>query len=197
MIAAMTTLAAAPGDVLAVWSSASLTDDLIRVGEALRGLPAVANHVAIITHQDQKGRWIGIQGQPGGVGLVDCTNWLSDSRTRSNHDQPKPNDHNQLTILLGSCAKSLGIQYDWVGIAEDTLTALDLTDLSAAIDPLWRWPSDHDLLPGHVVCSSLAAMLYDLPEVGYAHPDLGQERKCEPADWWDWSDRQLWTKPGA
>ena len=91
--------------------------DLIRVGEALRGLPAVANHVAIITHQDQKGRWIGIQGAPGGVGLVDCTPWLSDSRTRSNHEQPKPDDHNQLTVLLGSCAKSLGIQYDWVGIA--------------------------------------------------------------------------------
>jgi len=112
---------------------------------------------------------------------------------RSNHAQPKPNDHNQLNILLGSCAKSLGVQYDWVGIAEDTLNDLDLTDLSAAIDPLWRWPSEHDLLPGHVVCSSLAAMLYDLPEVGYAHPDLGQERVCQPADWWNWSDKQLWT----
>ena len=87
MIAAMTTLTAAPGDVLAVWSSTSLTGDLIRVGEALRGLPAVANHVAIVTHQDQKGRWIGIQGQPGGVGLVDCTNWLGDSR---NPVQPRP-----------------------------------------------------------------------------------------------------------
>ena len=171
--------------------------DLIRVGVALRGLPAVANHVAIITHQDQKGRWIGIQGAPGGVGLVDCTPWLSDSRTRSNHEQPKPDDHNQLTVLLGSCAKSLGIQYDWVGIAEDTLTDLNLTDLSAVIDPLWRWPSDHDLLPGHVVCSSLAAMLYDLPQVGYPHPDLGQERTCQPADWWNWSDKQLWTTPGA
>jgi hypothetical protein len=40
-------------------------------------------------------------------------------------------------------------------------------------------------------------MLYELPQVGYAHPDLGQERKCEPADWWNWSDEQLWTKPGA
>jgi hypothetical protein len=94
-------MAAAPGDVLAVWSSASLAGDLIRVGEALGGLPAVANHVAVITHQDQKGRWIGIQGQPGGVGLVDCTNWLSDSRTRSNHDQARPDDHGQLTATPG------------------------------------------------------------------------------------------------
>jgi hypothetical protein len=49
-------LAAAPGDVLAVWTSPGLVSDLIRVGEALGGLPAVANHVAIVTHQDQKGR---------------------------------------------------------------------------------------------------------------------------------------------
>ena len=81
MMTAMTTLAAAPGDVLAVWTSSDLASDLIRVGEALRGLPAVANHVAVVTHQDQHGRWIGIQGTPGGVGLVDCTNWLTDSRT--------------------------------------------------------------------------------------------------------------------
>jgi hypothetical protein len=55
MMPIMATLAAAPGDVLAVWTSSSLTSDLIRVGEAVRGLPAVANHVAIITHQDQRG----------------------------------------------------------------------------------------------------------------------------------------------
>ena len=137
MMIRMTTLAAAPGDVLAVWTSASLTSDMIRVAEALEGKPAVANHVAIITHQDQVGRWIGIQGRPGGVGPVDCTPWLDDSRTRSNHDQPKPDDHQQLATLLASCAKSLHIGYDWVGIAEDACDALHLTDLSKAIDPLF------------------------------------------------------------
>ncbi len=114
----MQPLPAGPGDVLAVWSGANPVDDMIRVDEALMGKPAVANHVVIITHRDIRGRWIGIQGQPGGVGMV-----------------------------------------DW---------------------------------PGHVVCSSLAAMLYGLPQVGWAHPDLGAERKCKPADWWDWADRQLW-----
>jgi hypothetical protein len=79
-----------------------------------------------------------------------------------------------------------------VGIAQDGLGALHCTDLSAMIDHLWRWPSAHNLLPGHVVCSSLAAMLYDLPSVGWAHPDLGTERTCEPADWWDWADQQHW-----
>jgi hypothetical protein len=126
------------------------------------------------------------------VGVVDCTPYLSDSRTMSNHGQPKPNDHGQLTSFLASAAKSLGIAYDWVGIAEDALDACHVEDLSRLINPLWQWPSNHNLLPGHVVCSSLAAMLYDLPSVGWAHPDLGEERECEPADWWQWSQSQAW-----
>ncbi len=171
---------AAPGDVLAVWTGNGLTQDLIRVGEALQGKPAVANHVIIVTHQDQEGRWIGIQGQPGGVGPADCTPFLSDSRTMSNHDEPKPDDHGQLASLLASAAKSLGIGYDWVGIAQDTLDAFGARDLSAVIDPLWRWPSQHNLLPGHVVCSSLAAMLYDLPSVGWGIPTSAPSAPASP-----------------
>jgi hypothetical protein len=189
----MTSLPAAPGDVLAVWTGNGMFEDLIRVGEALDGKPAVANHVIVITHQDQVGRWIGIQGQPGGVGPVDCTPYLSDVATMSNHGQPRPDDHGQLATFLASAAKSLGIGYDWVGIAEDTLDACHAEDLSKLIDPLWRWPSDHNLLPGHVVCSSLAAMLYDLPSVQWAHPDLGAERECDPADWWQWSEARAWA----
>jgi hypothetical protein len=189
----MTSLPAARGDVLAVWTGNGMFEDLIRVGEALDGKPAVANHVVVITHQDQVGRWIGIQGQPGGVGPVDCTPYLSDVRTMSNHGQPRPDDHGQLVTFLASAAKSLGIAYDWVGIAEDDLDACHAEDLSKLIDPLWRWPSDRNLLPGHVVCSSLAAMLYDLPSVQWAHPDLGAERECEPADWWQWSETRAWA----
>lgn len=132
----MTVLEAAPGDVIAVWTSAGLAADLIRAGEALRGLPAIANHVAIITHQDRLGRWIGIQGQPGGVGLADCTPWLADPRTRSNHAQPKPGDHGQLPNLLASCVKSIGVGYDWAGIAEDAALALHASDLAALLDRL-------------------------------------------------------------
>ena len=187
----MNTLAAAPGDVLAVWTGDDVIQDAIRLGEQLSGKPAIANHVIIVTHQDQLNRWMGIQGQPGGVGPVDVTPFLSDSRTRSNHDQPRPDDHDQLGSFLASAAKSLGIAYDWVGIAEDALDALHIEDLSAVIAPLWR--SDPTLLPGHVVCSSLAAMLYDLPTIAWAHPDLGTERICEPADWWRWSDTSSWA----
>lgn len=186
-------LRAAPGTVLAVWTSLSFAARMIRVAEALDGEPAVANHVVIVTHQDRAGRWIGIQGQPGGVGLADCTPFLADPRTRGNYGQPL-GDPAQMTAFLASCAASLGIRYDWTGIAEDGLDALHLNDLAAAIDPLYRWPAGHGLMPGEVVCSSLAAWQYE--HAGWAHPAPGRERTCTPADWWDWSDRRLWTQAG-
>lgn len=186
----MTALPAAAGDVLAVVGG-GFGGYLVNVGQAIAGKPSIGTHVVVVTHQDTLGRWIGIQGQPGGVGLVDCTPYLSDARVRSNHAQPRANDHGQVTAFLASCTKSLGIAYDWAGIEADA-AAVFSKDLSADIDRLWRWPSDTNLLPGHVVCSSLAAMLYDLPEVGWQHPDLGTERACMPADWWDWSDGKQW-----
>jgi hypothetical protein len=188
----VTPLDAAPGDVLAVGGyGGSVWQRLIRIGEVLRGLPGVANHCVIVTHRDKMGRWIGIQGQPGGVGVCDVTPYLSQTTTRSNHAQPKPAPGSpQMTAFLASCAKSLGIQYDWIGIAEDTLGALHLQDLSRFIDPLWRWPTRHGLMPGEVVCSSLAAILYEIAD--WPHPSLKDERRCEPADWWQWSDQELW-----
>lgn len=179
-----------PGDVLAV-AGGGVGGWLVSVSQALAGKPSLAQHVVIVTHQDVKGRWIGIEGRPGGVGPRDITPYLTDSRVRSNYLQPRLNDHGQLTAFLAGATKSLGLQYDWAGIAED-VSRVVTPDLSAAIDDLWRWPSDKNLLPGHVVCSSLAAMLYDLPAVGWKHPNLGHERMCEPADWWNWADGEQW-----
>jgi hypothetical protein len=193
------TVQASPGTVLAVWTSSSLAANLIRAGEALVGKPAVANHVILVTHLDAKGRWVGIQGQPGGVGLADCTPFLSDPRTRSNSAQvaamraSQPGFNVELATYLASCAKSIGVRYDWVGIAEDTADALRLNDVSALLNRIYAWPADHHEIPGEVVCSSLAAWQYE--NAGWPHPDLGTERSCEPADWWDWSDRKLWTGP--
>jgi hypothetical protein len=190
----VTPIAAAPGDVLAVWTDDSWSSYLIRLGSDIAGTPAPANHVIGITHQDVKGRWIGIAGGPGGVGLHDCTSYLADPRTRSNHGQPKPDDRGQLRFLLASAAKTLGVQYDWMGIAEDAALDLRITGLAAEISKLYAWPADHGQLPGDVVCSSLWAALYDLPGVGWAHPDLGSERVCQPAGWWLWSDRRQWLE---
>jgi hypothetical protein len=178
-----------PGDVLAVWTGDELIERAIRMAELMEGKPAVANHVVIVTHQDPLGRWMGIEGRPGGVGTCDVTPYLTDARTRSNHSQPRPDDAGQVVTFIASCAKSLGIAYDWVGIAEDGLGALHIADLSAVINPLWA--SHEGLLPGHVVCSSLAAYLYAMV-TDWAHPDVGAERTCEPADWWRWADTSAW-----
>jgi hypothetical protein len=181
-----------PGDVLAVLSNNSFWSWIVRTGEWIQRKPSLVNHVVIVTHRDQLGRWIGISGQPGGVVLCDVTPYLVDDRTRSNHQQPRPGDAAMATFLA-SCAKSLGIAYDWVGIGEDAFNMLDLHDLSGEIDHLWRWPSDANLLPAHVVCSSLASWLYT--QVGWAEPTgQGPDRTCDPADWWDWNDKALWTK---
>lgn len=178
-----------PGDVLAV-NTHQFWNNIVRFGEWFQHRASHAGHVVIVTHQDQAGRWMGIEGRPGGVGNCDVTPYLTDPDTRVNHAQSRPDDAGQVVSFLGSCAKSLGIAYDWTGIAEDALNIIGLQDLSKDIDPLWRWPSKGNILPGHVVCSSLAARLYEV--AGWAHPSLGSERVCEPADWWQWNDKQLW-----
>ena len=196
----MAVLPAAPCDVLAVGGKGgSWANKLIRVGGILTGQTGVANHVIIVTHQDEKGRWIGVEGRPGGVGLVDCTKWLADKYTRSNHAQPRPNGKRQ-TACLAACADAIGVRYDWTGIGADALESLGAAGmraaagLSDAVNKLYLDPPEDGQLPGAVVCSSLAAMLYDLPQVGWAHPELGNERRCSPADWWDWNDGEEWTK---
>jgi hypothetical protein len=189
----MIPLPAAPGDVLAVSTGTGWAARLIRLGEALGGKPSPANHVVIVTHQDAKGRWIGLEGRPGGVGLCDCTPYLSDPRTRSNHAQPRLVQHGQLAFFLGSAAESVGVTYDWCGIAEDVALDLHVADLSSWLDKIYAWPSDDGKLPGAMVCSSLAAALYDQPEVDWKHPDLGTERVCQPSSWWIFNDKQQWN----
>ncbi len=78
-----------------------------------RALRRSASKLALIVHH-------------GDVGLHELARWQPDPvQPRPGQAKARPDDYGQLTILLGWCAKSLGIQYDWVGIAEDTLTALD------------------------------------------------------------------------
>ena len=181
---------AGPGDVLAVWTGAGWTQDAIRIGDVLEGKPAVANHVIGVTHKDPAGRWIGLEGRPGGFGLVDCTPFLNDVRTRSNHGQFRTPEQNK--FLLAGAAKLTGTPYDWVGIGEDDLRAFKLDALIPVLDQVWRWPTKDGLLPGHVVCSSAWAWLYEYSKL--AHPDRGDERVCTPGDWWQFNENQAWLK---
>jgi hypothetical protein len=63
--------------------------------------------------------------------------------------------------------------------------------VSDALAKVWKWHGG--ALPGHVVCSSLADILYQ--RVGWAHPAAGTERFCMPADWWAWNNNQGWEAP--
>lgn len=189
------TIQVAPGDVLAVLGSRGMFSKLIRFSAWLQRKPDHIDHVVIVTHQDRAGRWLGISGQPGGVAICDLSRYLNDPLTNSNNAQPRPDDEGQTQAFLASCARSLGIAYDWVTVVGDTLGAFHLKDLSADIEQLWQWPTAGGELPGHVVCSSLAAMLYE--HVGWDHPDLGNERVCQPADWSAWNEHQAWNNAPA
>src|SRR5215831_9062794 len=182
---------AAPSDVLAVHGKgSSLGQRLIRIGGIMRGHTGVANHVKIVTHQDKLGRWMGVEG------LTDCTPDLNDRLTRSNHGQPRSGGDKAMEAFLADCAKIFGVQYDWVGIEMDTLQAVGGEDLARLIDHLWRWPTKDGLLPGHVVCSSAAAILYT--RRGWAEPTgKDPDRTCTPPQWWDWSDGKQWEKTAA
>lgn len=183
----------APGDVLAVLDGNGIFSKLIRFAERLQHKPDTTDHVVIVTHQDAQGRWMGIQGEPGGVGVCEISQFFDGRPVRSNHDQPRPNDADQVQKFLALCAKSLGIPYDWVGIGADALNSLSLDGVAQEVERLiWTWPSAPGRLPNHVVCSSLAAVLYE--QVGWTHPDLGQERVCTPADWWAWTDTKAWAR---
>lgn len=174
-------LAARRGDVIAVWTGTNFAEGAIRFGDLIEGKPAVANHVIGITHQDKLGRWIGIAGQPGGVALQDCTPYLNDPRTRSNHAQPRTDADND--FLCANAVRALDLPYDWAGgIAQDVAEALHMDALKAELNRLYAWPTDMNLLPGHVVCSSLWARLYQMRNL--LHPDTGDERSCTPGDWW-------------
>lgn len=160
----------AAGDVLAVrsngWQAA-----LIRFGAAMRGQPNIANHIAVVSHQDAQGRWWCIEGKPGGVGWAQASSYLASPWTLNNCVQPGRNGPARLAVAA-EAKQMLGTAYDWQAIADDTLRAFGMKDLWAG-----SW---HGQAPGHVVCSSYAAFLYE--RAGWDHPAT-PDRDTTPADW--------------
>lgn len=179
----------APGDVLAVRTPGNLFARLIRLGEHLDGKPSLDNHIVIAHHVDPAGVPWGIEGRPGGVGWADLTTYVADPATRSNAAQPKTPEQRQL--VASKAETMLGTAYDWQAIFADTETCLthplDVPDLGALFARDWA----HTGVPGHVVCSSLAAWLYEA--AGLPHPDVDHERQCMPSDWTTWCEAKAWT----
>jgi hypothetical protein len=160
-----------PGDIVVVSQGKGWTSRLIRIGSALRGQANAANHVAIMHHYTGQVPW-GVEGRPGGVGWVDMRKYLSNKRIVTNAAQPK-SDAQRATLGI-ACEAILGKPYDWSAIFTDALDSIGLKDL-------WNKDWDKQGVPGHVVCSSAAALVYKQCEL--AHPNIGHERYVSPGDW--------------
>ena len=175
------------GDVLAVGTD-GWAAKVIDLGERLAGKPSIDNHVAVVHHCDANGVPWGVEGKPGGVGWVDLRGYLADKRTRTNAAQPRTAA--QRKLVADNMVHLLGTPYDWAAIAGDAATLL-MPDLRR----LWALNWHGKGAPGHVVCSSTAAWLYEVAQL--AHPDLGTERWCEPADWTAFDQARGWEKAAA
>jgi hypothetical protein len=158
-----------PGDVLAV-RTAGWEAELIRVGEELTGKPGLDNHVAVMHHWQGDIPW-GLEGKPGGVGWADLRAYAASPWTVNNCGQPGRTDAVRAQ-LAAEAQHMLGTAYDWAAITDDTLRAFRMDDLFSS--------TVNGTVPGHVVCSSFAAWLYQL--YGWPCPVV-PDRDCEPADW--------------
>lgn len=164
------TLQLRPADVLVV-RTGGWEADVIRFGEGVAGKPNLDNHVAVMHHWDGDVPW-GLEGQPGGVGWRDLRDYLADPWTVTNISQPGRDDADRAAAAKDA-EGMLGTKYDWLAILGD-----GFGDLSVR---LWNQEWPHGKPPGEVVCSSFAAYVYE--RRGWAHPDLGAERYCQPSDW--------------
>lgn len=158
------------GDVLLVRTPGFL-GRLIRAGSLFSDQPNLDNHVAVLHHRDFNGTWWAVEGRPGGVGWVDVRKYAG-PYVLNNALQPKA--AKQRAQIAEVAEGLLGKPYDWSGIVADAMDAIHAQDLWTQN---WRGQG----VPGHVVCSSLAAWVYD--EVGLARPMTHSARATTPGDW--------------
>lgn len=161
-----------PGNILVISGGNTIIDQAIQIDSILQGQPA-AQHVAVVHHRDPgpKGVLWGIEGRPGGVGWVDCTHYVGHPLTVSNIHQPIPE---AARYVIGVTMEAmLGTPYDWQAIVEDGGLAFGLPDI-------WHEKVDGKL-PGHIVCSSLAAFGYC--KTGQPSPRPTDYRHVSPGDW--------------
>jgi hypothetical protein len=170
-----------PGDVLLV-RTGSIAGTFIRLGAALTGKPNLASHVAVLHHTDGHGTPWAIEGRPGGVGWRDARQYLTSAWELDNAAQPKTDLQRQR--VCGTMEALIGTAYDWPGIVADALSALRIR--LPGWDPSW-----HGTVPGHVVCSSLAAYAY--AKAGLPCP--AGDRNVTPGDWDQFVLTKAWEAP--
>lgn len=156
-----------PGDVMAIRTGGA-AGELIRFGAALLDRPNLENHIAVLHHQTDE-VWWAIEGRPGGVGWVDANAYLNGPYTLTNRYQIKT--VGQRDMVCQVMLAMLGTPYDWEAILADAGQDLH-------IDLPWK-PTWNGTVPGHVVCSSAAALAYARALV--SGPPATPE--VQPSDW--------------
>ncbi len=175
-----------PGDVLAV-RTPDVWGRFIRFGGAFKELvtgsaePNLDNHIAVVHHVDEHGTLWVIEGKPGGVGWRAAGDYLTSRWTIDNSAQPKTPP--QRAAIVTTMRAMVGTAYDWTAIAEDAGLDFGLKDI-------WHENAD-GVVPGHVVCSSLAAYAYDKNKVKAPIP--ADYKHVEPADWAAFIIEKAWT----
>jgi hypothetical protein len=165
-----------PGDVLAVRSPGT-AGRLIRFGAAMRELvtgqpePNLQNHIAIMHHVDKAGTLWVLEGRPGGVGWRQADDYLHSPWTLTNAGQPKTAA--QRAAVCKTAEAMIGTAYSWQAIVEDAGVAFGL-------HAVWAQKPGGQV-PGHIVCSSLAAFAYD--RAGLPAPEPQDYAHVTPADW--------------
>lgn len=154
----------------------------IRRGERLLGIDSKTNHIAVLHHLDPNGTPWALEGRPGGVGWVDASSYLASPWTVSNAAQPIDPTARLGVIRDGEAMLKVG--YDDLGIFGDACRDLHLPEL-------WGMDWKGQGPPGHVVCSSYAAYLYDHHGLPRPEPRLNG-RWVEPGDWAGWIRKEGW-----
>lgn len=158
------------GDVLAV-RTGGIGGAVIRLGARIHHLPSSINHIAVMTHWTDGVPW-GIEGRPGGVGPVDLRPYIASPATISNRLQHRtPAERQAIADAMTALA---GTSYDWPAIIADGCDDLGLPALWAE-----NWHGRGS--PAHVVCSSVAALVY--ARLGLPDPTGATIRRLQPGHW--------------
>ena len=115
--------------------------------------------------------------------LRDACDYLTSRWTVTTAAQPKTGI--QRKLVCDAMLAAIGTPYDWKGIAQDAADALDLPGL-------WKQKWD-GAVPGHVVCSSVAAWAYQ--KAGLARPAGHPLPETTPADWTQFCLLRAWVTP--